>query len=60
MYLPESNSQMYDSLSELRVYAAMNALPRLAESLDDALILLATESRPTAPPALALPLRDKL
>ena len=28
MYLPENNAQMFDILSELRVYAAMNGLPR--------------------------------
>ena len=45
MYLPENNAQMFDILSELRLYAAMNALPGLAEELDDALMLLATEGR---------------
>ena len=45
MYLPESNAQMHDILSELRLYAAMNRLPALAESLDDALVLLETEAR---------------
>ena len=43
MYLPENHEQMFDILSELRLYAAMNALPQLAEKLDDALMLLATE-----------------
>lgn len=43
MYLPETNEQMFDILGELRTYAALNALPGLAEQLDDALILLATE-----------------
>lgn len=51
MYLPENNAQMFDILSELRVYAAMNALPGLAERLDDALIALAAESRRTLEPA---------
>jgi hypothetical protein len=45
MYLPENHSQMFDILTELRVYAAMNGLPRLAEKLDDALMLLAAEGR---------------
>jgi hypothetical protein len=45
MYLPENHAQMFDILSELRLYAAMNALPGLAEELDDALMLLATEGR---------------
>lgn len=45
MYLPENHAQMFDILSELRVYAAMNALPSLAEKLDDALMLLAIEGR---------------
>jgi hypothetical protein len=45
MYMPENNDQMYDILSELRVYAAMNNLPALAEKLDDALVLLRAESR---------------
>ena len=45
MYLPENNSQMFDILSELRLYAQMNALPRLAEELDDAMVVLATEAR---------------
>lgn len=45
MYLPESDAQMYDILSELRTYAAANEMPRLAETLDDALILLAAEAR---------------
>ena len=43
MYLPENHEQMFDILSELRLYAAMNRLPQLAEKLDDALMLLATE-----------------
>lgn len=44
MYLPENHAQMFDILTELRIYAATNGLPRLAEELDDALMLLATES----------------
>jgi hypothetical protein len=45
MYLPENNSQMFDILTDLRVYAATNALPQLAEKLDDALLLLLAEAR---------------
>ena len=40
MYLPENNTQMFDILTDLRVYAAMNGLPQLAEKLDDALDVL--------------------
>ena len=43
MYLPESHAQMFDILNELRTYAAANGLPKLAEELDDALVLLLTE-----------------
>ena len=43
MYLPEDNAQMFDILTDLRTYAAQNGLPHLAEKLDDALMLLATE-----------------
>lgn len=50
MYLPENDAQMFDILTELRVYAAMNGMPKLAERLDDALMLLLSESRrPTRP-----------
>ena len=45
MYLPENHAQMFDILTELRTYAATSGLPRLAEELDDALLLLATEAR---------------
>jgi len=45
MYLPENHAQMFDILTELRVYAAMNGLSNLAEKLDDALLLLQAESR---------------
>lgn len=45
MYLPEDDTQMYEILSTLRVYAAMNGLHGLAEKLDDALVLLRVESR---------------
>lgn len=48
MYLPESNAQMFDILTELRLYAQHNALPRLAEELDDALMVLALEGRRNA------------
>lgn len=50
MYLPESHRQMYDILSDLRIYAAMNDMPHLAERLDDALMLLIAEGG-EAPPA---------
>jgi hypothetical protein len=60
MYLPESNAQMFDILAELRVYAAMNGLPRLAEALDDSLMLLTAEGRtPRAERGTAFA-RDKL
>jgi hypothetical protein len=50
MYLPETNAQMFDILTELRIYAAMNGMPGLAERLDDALVLLLAEGRsPTRP-----------
>ncbi|WP_111428266.1 hypothetical protein [Rhodobacteraceae bacterium DSL-40] len=45
MYLPEDNDQMFEILVDLRLYAAMNSLPDLAEELDDALVLLQTEIR---------------
>ncbi len=45
MYLPENDAQMFDILTELRVYAAMHKLPRLAEQLDDAMMLLVAEGR---------------
>lgn len=45
MYLPADNAQLFDILSELRLYAAMNGLTALAEELDDALMLLETEAR---------------
>ncbi|MEM8569487.1 MAG: hypothetical protein AAGG56_01145 [Pseudomonadota bacterium] len=45
MYLPEDNEQMFEILTELRVYAAMNAYSGLAEELDDALIMLQSEIR---------------
>lgn len=48
MYLPENHAQMFDILSELRTYAATNGLPQLAEELDDALMVLATEGGPRA------------
>lgn len=45
MYLPENNNQMFEILSTLRVYAAMNDFRGLAEELDDAILLLAVEGR---------------
>lgn len=45
MYLPEDHRQMYDILTELRVYAAANGMEQLAEKLDDAMILLVVEGR---------------
>ena len=33
MYLPENHAQMFDILTDLRVYAAMNGMPLLAEKL---------------------------
>jgi hypothetical protein len=48
MYLPENDAQLHEILTELRVYAQMNALPGLAEEIDDALMILATETRRTA------------
>lgn len=43
MYLPEDHRQMFDILSELRIYAAANGLAQLAEQLDDAMVLLLVE-----------------
>jgi hypothetical protein len=48
MYLPENDAQMFDILSELRMYANLNSLPGLAERLDDAIVLLALEARRNA------------
>jgi hypothetical protein len=59
MYLPETNAQMFDILTELRVYAATNGMPMLAERLDDALILLLAEGRKPARPPLAAGAHDK-
>ena len=45
---------MFDILTELRIYAAMNGMPKLAERLDDALMLLLAEGRnPKRPPLAA-------
>lgn len=55
MYLPETNDQMFDILTELRIYAAMNGMPKLAERLDDALVLLLAEGRRPVPRPLAAP-----
>ena len=49
MYLPESHKQMFDILSDLRIYAAMNDMPHLAERLDDALMLLLAEGGDASP-----------
>lgn len=43
MYMPENDDQLFDILSELRVYASLNGMPLLAERLDDALMVLAEE-----------------
>ena len=53
MYLPENHAQMFDILTDLRVYAAMNGMPLLAEKLDDALMLLQAESRGSGRPPCA-------
>jgi hypothetical protein len=45
MYTPENHNQMFEILAALRTFAAANAMPELAESLDDALVLLADEGR---------------
>jgi hypothetical protein len=60
MYLPENNAQMFDILAELRVYAAMNGLPRLAEQLDDALVLLTAGRGPGSALRNAAALRETL
>ncbi len=44
MYLPENDAQMFEILSDLRVYANLNAMPALAEQIDDALIVLTIEA----------------
>lgn len=60
MYLPENDAQMFDILSELRVYAAMNHMPKLSEAIDDALVLLAAAARtPAAGVAASGTGRDK-
>ncbi len=53
MYLPESHKQMFDILSDLRIYAAMNDMPHLAEKLDDAMMLLLAEGRDPSLPRRA-------
>jgi hypothetical protein len=60
MYLPENDAQMFDILVELRVYAAMNGLARLAEELDDTLILLRAEGRAAGRAVRAQVNRDSL
>ncbi|TPE53130.1 hypothetical protein [Amaricoccus solimangrovi] len=49
MYLPENDDQLFDILSQLRVYAAANGMPALAERLDDALVVLTAERRRLVP-----------
>ena len=58
MYLPEDHRQMYDILTELRVYAAANGLEQLAEKLDDAMVLLVIEGRDALVRAAAPAARD--
>jgi hypothetical protein len=58
MYLPEDHRQMYDILAELRIYAAANRLEQLAESLDDAIVLLAMEGRTALARASAPAVQD--
>ena len=53
MYLPENHAQMFDILTDLRVYAALNRMPLLAEKLDDALMLLQAEGRGSGRPPCA-------
>ncbi len=43
MYLPENDAQMFDILIDLRLYAQSTGLPRLAEEIDDALMVFAAE-----------------
>jgi hypothetical protein len=45
MYTPENHAQMYEILAALRAYAGANTMPALAESIDDALLILAEEGR---------------
>jgi hypothetical protein len=45
LYLPENDDQLYDILAALRTYAAANDMPRWAESIVDALVLLSAEIR---------------
>jgi hypothetical protein len=54
MYLPETNAQMFDILTELRIYAAMNGMPKLAERLDDAMMQLLAEGRSPKRPQLTV------
>jgi len=48
MYLPENDAQLRDILIAIRLYAAENGLPLLAEEIDDALVVLETETRRAA------------
>ncbi len=60
MYLPENDAQMFDILTELRVYAGQNALPNLAEKLDDALVYLTLErQRAAGCPTASTPVTDR-
>jgi hypothetical protein len=45
MYTPENHDQMFEIISALRTYAGTHALPELAETLDDALVILAVQGR---------------
>lgn len=45
MYTPENHDQMFEILIALRTYAGANTMAGLAESLDDALLILAAEGR---------------
>lgn len=60
MYLPENDAQLHDILAELRLYAQMNELPQLAEEIDDALVLLAAETRRNVRRKCAAPLAEDM
>lgn len=60
MYVPENDAQMHDILSALRLYAAMNNLPQLAEQLDDAILCLRSEVARKARTRRAATLSDTL
>lgn len=44
MYLPENDAQLRDILVAIRLYAAEHGLSRLAEELDDAMVVLEAET----------------